>query len=91
MVADEQRQAFQQHVDVAPRAGEFACQAVEANLEEVVDFLGSIEVVEFREITSDRSDEYDIAFIEGSVTRSDEIERLLKIRERAKVLVALGA
>jgi len=68
------------------------CELQFANKEEtLVDFLGSIEVVEFREISSDRSEDYDIAFIEGSVTRSDEIERLLKIRERAKVLVALGA
>ena len=67
------------------------CELQLANKEEtLVDFLGSIEIVDFREISSDRSDEYEIAFIEGSVTRSDEIERLLKIRERAKILVALG-
>lgn len=67
------------------------CELQLANKEEtLVDFLGSMDVVEFREISSDRSDEYDIAMIEGSVTRSDEIERLLKIRERATTLVALG-
>lgn len=67
------------------------CQLQLANKEEtLVDFLGSIEVVDFREISSDRSDEYDIAMVEGSISRSDEIERLLKIRERAATLVALG-
>ena len=67
------------------------CELQLANKEEtLVDFLGSIEIVDFREISSDRSDRYDIALIEGSVTRSDEIERLLKIRERASTLVALG-
>lgn len=68
------------------------CELQLANKEEtLVDFLASIEVVDFREISSDRSDEYDIAMIEGSISRSDEIERLLKIRERATTLVALGA
>jgi coenzyme F420-reducing hydrogenase gamma subunit len=67
------------------------CELQLANKEEtLVDFLGSIEIVDFREISSDRSNEYDIAMVEGSVTRSDEIERLLNIRERAKTLVALG-
>ncbi len=56
----------------------------------LVDFLKAIDVVVWREgITSDR-DDYDIAFIEGSISRADEIERLLKIRKKAKVLVAFG-
>jgi len=68
------------------------CELQLANKEEtLVDFLETIEVVDFREISSARSEEYDIAMIEGSITRSDEIERLLKIRERATTLVALGA
>ena len=82
---------------IKPRVAVFdftSCEGCElqlANKEEtLVDFLGSIEVVDFREISSDRSDEYDIAMIEGSVTRSDEIECLLKIRERAMTVVALG-
>lgn len=67
------------------------CELQLANKEEtLVDFLGSIEIVDFREISSERSDSYDIAMIEGSITRGDEIDRLLKIRERAKTLVALG-
>jgi sulfhydrogenase subunit delta len=61
------------------------------NEESLVDFLDAVEVVNFREISSDRSDDYEIAFIEGSVSRADEIERLLQIRQRAKVLVAFGA
>ena len=67
------------------------CELQLANKEDtLVEFLSSVEVVEFREISSDRSDDYDIAMIEGSITRSDEIERLLKIRAKANVLVALG-
>jgi sulfhydrogenase subunit delta len=40
---------------------------------------------------SEKSDEYDIAVIEGSITRMEDEERLKLIRSRAKVLIALGA
>jgi coenzyme F420-reducing hydrogenase gamma subunit len=40
---------------------------------------------------SEKSEDYDIAIIEGSITRPDDEERLKTIRERADVLVALGA
>ena len=50
-----------------------------------------VEPVEWREAMSDQSDEYDIAIIEGSITRPEDEERLKEIRARAKVLVALGA
>jgi coenzyme F420-reducing hydrogenase gamma subunit len=55
-----------------------------------VDFLSLLDVVTFREAMSESSDNYDIAFVEGSVTRSDEVERLQKIRKATKVLVAFG-
>lgn len=54
-------------------------------------FLSLVDVVNFREAMTEKSDEFDIAFVEGSVTRSDEVERLKKIREKAKVLVAFGS
>ena len=67
------------------------CQLQLANKEDtLVDFLNLLEVVNFREISSDRGEDYDIALIEGSISRQDEVERLKKIRERAKVLVAVG-
>jgi sulfhydrogenase subunit delta len=72
-----------------------ACEGCElqlANKEQtLVDFLSLVEIVNFREVSSLRSDNYEIAFIEGSISRADEVERLTKIRERAKVLVALGS
>jgi len=68
------------------------CQLQVLNLEnELLDLLGHIEIVNFREAMTERSDEYDIAFIEGSITRAGEIGRLRGIREKAKILVALGA
>lgn len=68
------------------------CELQLANKEDtLVDFLKAIEVVNFREVSSERDDAYEIALVEGAITRSDEVERLQQIRERAKVLVALGS
>ncbi|MGD2272173.1 MAG: hypothetical protein PVI06_17355 [Desulfobacterales bacterium] len=67
------------------------CQLQIANKEDsLIDFLSMVEVVNFREISSEKKDDFEIAFIEGAVSRQDEIERLKKIRKRAKLLVALG-
>ncbi|MBU1418155.1 MAG: NADH:ubiquinone oxidoreductase [Proteobacteria bacterium] len=57
----------------------------------LLSFLSLVEIVNFREAMSIRSDDYEIAFVEGSVTRADEEERLKRIRKRAGVLVALGS
>ena len=69
------------------------CQLDALDLEapELLALLSAVEIVEFREIKTERSDVYDVAFIEGSISRESEIPRLKSIRERAKVLVALGA
>jgi len=63
-----------------------------ANLEEeLLDLLGQVDVVSFREVMKEHSDEYDIAFVEGSITRESDEKRLKKIRKNAKLLVAIGA
>jgi len=68
------------------------CQLQIVNLEEeILDLLGGADVVEWREAMSEKSDEYDIAIIEGSITRLEDEERVKLIRSRAKVLIALGA
>ena len=68
------------------------CQLQIVNMEEeLLDLLTVIDPVEWREAMSDQSEEFDIAIIEGSITREQDEEPLRKIRERAKVLVALGA
>jgi sulfhydrogenase subunit delta len=67
------------------------CELQLANKEQTLGpFLNAIEVVNFREVSSERRDDYEIALIEGAVSRADEVERLKKIRDRAKVLVAFG-
>jgi coenzyme F420-reducing hydrogenase gamma subunit len=68
------------------------CELQLANKEETLGaFLAAIEVVNFREVSSDKGEDYAIAFIEGSISRADEVERLKKIREQAKVLIAFGS
>jgi coenzyme F420-reducing hydrogenase gamma subunit len=59
--------------------------------EDILNLLTLIQPVEWREAMSDQSDEYDIAIIEGSITRPEDEEKLKKIREKAKILIALGA
>lgn len=67
------------------------CQLQLANKEETLaDFLGAVRIVNFREISSVHGEEYDVALIEGAISRADEVERLLAIRAKARVLVALG-
>lgn len=68
------------------------CQLQIINLEEeILDLIGAVDVVEWREGISDQSTEYDIAIIEGSITRPQDEEKIKLIRSRAKVLIALGA
>ncbi len=68
------------------------CQLTVVNLEEaLLDVLQHVEIVSFREAMKEHSDDYDIAFIEGSCTRASDEERLKKIRGNAKIVVAIGA
>lgn len=53
--------------------------------------LDLVEIVQFREATSEKGEDYQIAFIEGSCTRKSDEARLLQIREQASMVVALGA
>jgi len=68
------------------------CQLQIVNLEEeILDLIGAADVVEWREVMSEQSREYDIAIVEGSITRPEDEERLWVIRSRTKVLIAIGA
>ena len=68
------------------------CQLQIANLEdELLSVLGLVEVVNFREVMTERSDDYAIAFVEGAITRPQDEERIKAIRAQAAVLVAFGA
>ncbi|MGB7581740.1 MAG: hypothetical protein WBL85_04745, partial [Sedimentisphaerales bacterium] len=53
------------------------CQLQIVNLEEeLLDLIDNVEVVEWREAMSEQSREYDIAIIEGSITRPEDEPRL---------------
>lgn len=68
------------------------CQLQIVNLEEeLLDLLGVADVVEWREAISEQSDQYDIAVVEGSITRPEDEKRIQLVRSRAKILIALGA
>lgn len=58
---------------------------------ELPDILRHINIVNFREAMSRKTDDYEVAFVEGSITRAEEIRKLKKIRKTAKTVVALGA
>jgi sulfhydrogenase subunit delta len=69
------------------------CQLDALNLtgEELLDLISAMDIVNFREVKTEREDNYDIAFVEGSITRESEIPRLHRIRSQSKILAALGA
>ena len=58
---------------------------------ELLDVLNLIDLVEWREGLTETAEEIDIALVEGSVSTHSDVKKLQHIRERAKVLVALGA
>ena len=68
------------------------CQLQFANMG--LDFLEItklVDIVNFREIMSEAGEDYQVAFIEGSITSDNDVIRIKKIREKAKIMVALGA
>lgn len=68
------------------------CELQVVNLEEkVCDLIDIVDVVSFREAMEEHSNDYDIAFIDGSIVRPMDEERLKEIRKHAKILVAIGA
>ena len=69
------------------------CQLQVANFGEALfDLLEAMEVVEFREVMSERWDgNLDIAIIEGSITDPHAEQRMLQIRERSTMVIAYGS
>ena len=58
---------------------------------EILDILGAVEIVNFREAMSEKSDEYDIAFVEGSVATPKDEAEIRHIRSIAKIVIEFGA
>ena len=81
-----------------PKVGFFSftscegCQLVVLSMaDKLLDLLGAFEVVNFREASSYKGEDYEIAIVEGAVSTVHEIDELREIRRRAKILIALGA
>jgi coenzyme F420-reducing hydrogenase gamma subunit len=68
------------------------CQlTVVDSLQDHPELLNVVEIVQFREAMTEKGEDYQIAFVEGSCTRASDEPRLKKIREQAAIVVALGA
>lgn len=68
------------------------CQlAVLSCEDELPDILKQVNIVYFREAMTEKGEDYEIAFVEGSITTPREERKLKKIRKKAKTVVALGA
>lgn len=59
--------------------------------DQLVDIFGAVEVRSFVMAKSDNHEgELDVAFVEGSISTEEQLKHLKEIRERSKVLVAIG-
>ncbi len=69
------------------------CQLQVANLgENLLHILEAVDVVEFREVLSEKwPGQLDVAIVEGSITTPHDVERIKTIRERSRVLIAYGS
>jgi sulfhydrogenase subunit delta len=81
-----------------PRAAIFdftcceGCQLTVLSMgEPLLELLKHVELVMWREAMSEKSDEFEIAIVEGSIARDSDVPRLNWIRERAETLIALGS
>jgi coenzyme F420-reducing hydrogenase gamma subunit len=68
------------------------CQLQFANMgTTLLEITKLVDIVNFREIMSEAGEDYAIAFVEGAITTDHDVTRIKKIREKAKVIVALGS
>ncbi len=61
------------------------------SLQDHPELLNVVEIVQFREAMTEKGEDYQIAFVEGSCSRASDEPRLKKIRQQAAIVVALGA
>lgn len=67
------------------------CQlTVVDSLQDHPELLDVVEIVQFREAMSEKGEDYQIAFIEGSCARPSDEAKLKAIREQATYVIALG-
>ena len=80
-------------VGVAKLASCDGCQLTLLDLEDELLAIGArFDLVEFPEATSRRSEgPYDLLLVEGSVSTPEQAAEILRLRERSKMLVTIGA
>ncbi len=67
------------------------CQlTVVDSLQDHPELLEAVDIVQFREAMTEKGQDYQIAFVEGSCSRPSDEARLKQIREQADIVVALG-
>jgi sulfhydrogenase subunit delta len=69
------------------------CQLALLSLEdELLSLAGAVEIAYFLEARSQtQPGPYDVSLVEGSVTTSEDIERIRRVREESKYLITIGA
>jgi len=68
------------------------CQLEILNLEEyLLDLFGAVDIVNFTEAITEYSDDYDIVLVEGSITTKHGVEKIKKIGDIAKIVIAMGS
>jgi coenzyme F420-reducing hydrogenase gamma subunit len=58
---------------------------------ELLDLLAAVDIVTWREAMTERTTDYDIAFVEGSISTHADVKRIKEIRENAGMLIAIGS
>ena len=59
--------------------------------DQLLDILGAVDIVNFREGMTERSWDIDVGFVDGAVSTPHDVEEIKHFRESCKVLVAIGA
>ncbi len=57
---------------------------------EMPDLVAALDFVNFREAKTERSEYYDIAFIDGGFSTDTEVEHLKEIRQKAGMVIPIG-
>jgi coenzyme F420-reducing hydrogenase gamma subunit len=80
-------------VGVVKMASCDGCQLTLLDLEDELLAIGErFDLIEFPEATSRRSDgPYDVLLVEGSISTPEQAEQIVELREKARLLVTIGA
>jgi len=80
-------------VGVVKMASCDGCQLTLLDLEDELIAIGQrFDLVEFPEATSSRSSgPYDILLVEGSISTPEQLEQIVELRARTRLLVTIGA